>query len=83
MGLAQTIKFKFIREELENLISSLDFAKIENDYFKKTIPGMEIEIRIIEDGIYIHRSGQYFEDLGKLVEGLGKITEVITIEDYP
>jgi hypothetical protein len=43
----------------------------------------KIELKIIEEGIYIHRADNYFEDLGKLIEGLGNISKSITIEDYP
>lgn len=83
MGLAQLIKFKSNTEELEKLLLSLEFEKIDENYFKLNNPERIIEIKIVEDGIYIHRAGIYFEDLGKLIEGLGNITEAITIEDYP
>lgn len=83
MGLAQTIKFQYKKEDLEDLLLSLEYEKIKDDFYRKLIPGMDIEIKIIDEGIYIHRSGKYFEDLGKLIDGLGRITVEITIEDYP
>jgi ABC-type uncharacterized transport system substrate-binding protein len=83
MGLAQLIKFKSNNEELEKLILSLEFDKIDSSNFIIDNSEKKIELKIIEEGIYIHRAGNYFEDLGKLIEGLGNISESITIEDYP
>jgi hypothetical protein len=82
MGLPQLIKFKANDEEIVNLILSLEFEKINKTNFIIDNSEKKIELKIIEEGIYIHRAGNYFVDLGKLIEGLGNISKSITIEDY-
>ena len=81
MGLAQFIYFKSSQEDLIKLLKELGYEMLEDGSFNKQKSEMSIEIRIIERGIYIHRSGDYFEELGILIENLGSIASSIAIED--
>ena len=82
MGLAQTFQFKCDRTELEELLLRLEYNKIDQDRFGKSRTGMQIDIKITQEGLIMHRSGDYFEDLGMLVEAIGEISSKLSISDF-
>ena len=83
MGLAQTINFTSKNEDIIDVLLRLDYISNDKINFLKKNDIMTIDIKIIETGIYIHRSGDYFKALGLLIEAIGDIAIELTISDYP
>ncbi len=83
MGLAQLINFKSSNEDIIDVLMRLDYKSTDKINFYKKNYEMTVEIKIIETGIYIHRSGEYFKEIGMLIEAIGNIASELTISDYP